>query len=154
MIKKLCFAAFLFCAPVIVIAQTVEDSVKLAVNNLFAAMSASDSAKAIQCFATNGILQTIRTGKDGLAIIKDEKITDFGSFLARETVGSVDERNTITDIRVDGPLAMVWSVYKFYYKGKFSHCGVNSFQLINTSKGWKIQYLIDTRRKVNCGVER
>ncbi|MBK7883161.1 MAG: hypothetical protein IPJ81_04670 [Chitinophagaceae bacterium] len=45
-------------------------------------------------------------------------------------------------IKEDGLLATAWLPYKFYYKNKFSHCGVNSIQLINTPKGWKIQYLV------------
>jgi hypothetical protein len=37
--------------------------------------------------------------------------------------------------------------YTFYLNGDESHTGTNSFQLVRTSEGWKIQYIIDTRRK-------
>ena len=40
--------------------------------------------------------------------------------------------------------------YKFYVGEKFSHCGVNSFQLVKIRGEWKIQYIIDTRRRQNC----
>jgi hypothetical protein len=40
--------------------------------------------------------------------------------------------------------------YKFYVGETFSHCGVNSFQLFKDKEGWKIIYLIDTRRKDPC----
>jgi hypothetical protein len=50
-------------------------------------------------------------------------------------------------IRIDASLAIVWAPYEFYYKGKYSHKGVDSFQLVRVNGVWKIQYLIDTRRK-------
>jgi len=56
------------------------------------------------------------------------------------------------DFRVEenGLIATVTTPYSFYYNGNFSHCGVNSFQLVNFSGEWKIVYLIDTRTKENC----
>ncbi|GGG92374.1 hypothetical protein GCM10011416_06620 [Polaribacter pacificus] len=53
-------------------------------------------------------------------------------------------------IKIDGNLASVWTPYEFYNKGKFSHCGVNSFQLFNNNGNWQIIYLIDTRRTEGC----
>ena len=53
-------------------------------------------------------------------------------------------------IHVDGNLASVWTPYEFYNKGKFSHCGANSFQLFNNNGNWEIIYLVDTRRKNDC----
>ena len=38
----------------------------------------------------------------------------------------------------------------FTLTGKFSHCGVDSFQLVFINGQWKIQCLIDTRRKQPC----
>lgn len=131
-------------------AQTTEDSVRNAVAGLFSAMINADAQQLKDCFTDSAILQTIAT-KDGMAIVKNEKISEFAEFIEKQTKGDADEKNSIVDIRIDGPLAMVWSNYRFFYKGKFSHCGVNSFQLVRTSLGWKIQYLIDTRRKQPCG---
>lgn len=65
--------------------------------------------------------------------------------------GGLDERIQFDVVKVDGPLASVWTPYKFYFKGQFSHCGVNSFQLVRVNGEWKIQYLIDTRRRNDCG---
>ena len=43
-------------------------------------------------------------------------------------------------IHVDGNLASVWTPYEFYNKGKFSHCGSNSFQLFNNNGNWAVSY--------------
>jgi hypothetical protein len=45
---------------------------------------------------------------------------------------------------------MVWTPYRFIFNGKFSHCGVNSFTLVKLNGEWKINYVIDTRRKEKC----
>jgi len=63
---------------------------------------------------------------------------------------AADERISFETIKIDGPLAIAWTPYKFYYEGKFSHCGVNSFQLVRVDNQWRIQYLIDTRRRQGC----
>ncbi|RYZ94279.1 MAG: hypothetical protein EOP47_28140, partial [Sphingobacteriaceae bacterium] len=59
-------------------------------------------------------------------------------------------RITWGDIKIDGELASVWTPYKFYLGDKFSHCGINFFQLMKMATGWKVIYIVDTRRKDNC----
>ncbi|MEP6710794.1 MAG: nuclear transport factor 2 family protein [Ferruginibacter sp.] len=131
-------------------AQTAEDSVKATVNNLFQAMKNGDVRLLSSCFADSAILQTIIKTKEGKTEIENELVKEFADFVSKQKKNMADERITFETIKIDGPLAMVWAPYQFYYDGKFSHCGVDSFQLINTPEGWKIQYLVDTRRKVNC----
>jgi hypothetical protein len=128
-------------------AQTTEDSVKATVNRLFEGMKNADAALLKSAFADSAILQTIARNKEGRFFIRNEKLNDFAGFVAKQTSGAADERIQFETIRIDGPLAMVWTPYKFYYKGQFSHCGVNSFQLVRLNGEWKIQYIIDTRKK-------
>ena len=82
--------------------------------------------------------------------IRTDKVEDFAKQVGTSQAGDLDERFTISKILVDGNMASVWVPYQFYYKGNFSHCGVNSFQLAKINNEWKIQYIIDTRRKDNC----
>jgi hypothetical protein len=131
--------------------QSTEDSVKKAVNLLFEGMMKSDTSLLRQAFADSAILQTIGTAKDGNTFIRNESIDGFAEAIGKTAPGAADERIVIQTIKVDGALAIVWAPYKFYYKGQFSHCGVDSFQLVRIKGVWKIQYLIDTRRKDGCG---
>ena len=101
------------------------------------------------CFTENAVLQTIAKKGDEIKV-ENEPVSEFVDFVSKQTVGDADEQIVFDDIKIDGPLAMVWTPYQFYYKGKFSHCGVNSFQLVKVISGWKIQYIIDTRRKEGC----
>ena len=123
-------------------AQTTEDSIKTTINNLFAGMKNGDAALLRSAFADSAIMQTIAKDR-----IRTEKISEFADFVSKQPKGVADEQIQFETIKIDGPLAIVWTPYKFYYKGQFSHCGVNSFQLVRLKGEWKIQYIIDTRRK-------
>lgn len=130
--------------------QTAEDSVKAAVNLLFTAMKKSDPLLLQSSFGDSAVLQTISMNTEGALFVRTESVKEFANSVSAAPIGSLDERINFNMIKIDGPLASVWTPYFFYYNGKFSHCGVNSFQLIRTAQGWKIQYIIDTRRKSGC----
>jgi len=130
-------------------AQSIEDSVKTSVKQLFIAMKNADSALLVSSFADSAILETIIT-KDGKFELRNEAVSDFASSISKLEKDIADERIQFDVIKIGGELAIVWTPYKFYHKGKFTHCGVDSFQLICVNGKWKIQYLIDTRRRDRC----
>jgi hypothetical protein len=131
-------------------AQSTEDSVKAAINQLFTAMKNADSSLLASSFNDGAILQTIAMTKEGKTEVKSESITEFAGFIGKQQKDIADERIQFDLVKTDGALAMVWAPYQFYYKGKFSHCGVDSFQMIRVNGKWKIHYLIDTRRREGC----
>jgi hypothetical protein len=133
-------------------AQSTEDSVRSAVNALFTGMKDADAGEVGRAFTDSAILQSITTNAAGRTVARSEDLAAFGSMLSKMGRGDADERIRIDLVQIDGPLAIVWAPYSFYYKGKFSHCGVDSFQLLRTSGGWKIQYIIDTRRVSACAL--
>jgi len=51
---------------------------------------------------------------------------------------SVTERGWSPEVRVNGPLAMVWYPYDLYRDGTWSHCGVDAFTLIKHNGRWRI----------------
>lgn len=125
--------------------KTENDAIKESIENLFAGMKNADTVMIKSVFADNAILQTI-TKSDA---VKTEKLQDFLFSFSKLSKNDADEKIKFEAIHVDGNLASVFTPYEFYYKGKFSHCGANSFQLVKQNNVWKIQYLIDTRR-TNC----
>lgn len=133
-----------------VFAQTAEDSIKTTINTLFIAMKNGDAASFKNVFSDSAVLQTISRNKEGKTLVKTESVEKFANFVGQLKKDSADERISFEIIRIDGPLAIVWTPYNFYYNGAFSHCGVNSFQLVRFDSAWKIQYLIDTRRRTGC----
>ncbi len=131
-------------------AQSSEDSVKMVINKMFAGMKNADSAMFMSTFAPDAILQTIGMNKQRQTVVATDKLSEFAGFVAKLKKDSADERITFDMIKIDGALAIAWTPYKFYHNGNFSHCGVNSFQLVKYNGEWKIQYLVDTRRRTNC----
>jgi hypothetical protein len=65
--------------------------------------------------------------------------------------GSWDDRLLKPQVHVDGPIAVVWSPYKFtvHYvedgvEHEASHCGIETFQLYRTDAGWHVINFADT----------
>ena len=123
--------------------NTSEKEIVKPTENLFNAMKSADSLGVKNAFSNSAIMQTFGKNQE----IRTDKVEDFAKQVGASQAGDLDERFTISKILVDGNMASVWVPYQFYYKGNFSHCGVNSFQLAKINNEWKIQYIIDTRRK-------
>lgn len=123
--------------------NTSEKEIIKPIENLFQAMKSADSLRVKNAFSGSAIMQTFGKNQE----IRTDKVEDFAKQVGASKAGDLDERFTISKILVDGNMASVWVPYQFYYKGDFSHCGVNSFQLAKINNEWKIQYIIDTRRK-------
>ena len=130
--------------------QTDRDAIKQTVNNMFDAMRKGDSTLLRSTFSKGIVFQGVANKKDGSTVLETENPDDFIKQIGTPHKGVYDERITFNDIKIDGPLASVWAPYKFYLDDKFSHCGVDVFQLMKTADGWKIIYIVDTRRKDNC----
>ncbi len=131
-------------------AQSDEEKAKAAILQFFEGMRRSDSNMIKTSLAPNAMLQTIGKNKEGQTVVRSEDIARFITAVTQPHDEVYDERITFNSIKIDGDLATVWTPYQFYVGEKFSHCGVNSFQLVRYSGEWKIQYIIDTRRKEGC----
>ena len=148
--KSAFLSAVLFMFIMASKAQNAEDSVKASVNQLFEGMKNVDPELIRNSFADSAVLQTIVRSQDGKVSIRNESVAAFASSISKQTKGALDEQIQFESVKIDGDLASVWTPYKFYFSGKLSHCGVNSFQLVRVKGVWKIQYLIDTRRRTGC----
>ena len=148
---KYLFSLLILCASFQVHAQSADEkSVKAVIDQLFAAMRTSDTALLAASFAPNAMMQTIIQKNDGSVVVRTDGVSAFVTSVGKPHPDVYDERITYEAIHIDGNLAAAWTPYQFYIGTKFSHCGVNSFQLVKISGEWKIQYIIDTRRKENC----
>lgn len=151
--KKVLITCILYLISTGSYAQSAADSIKLTIDQLFTAIKNADSNLLKNQFTADNILQTIVTDSTGAVSIRTDNLSDFASFVHKQQPGIADERITYESILIDGSLAYAWTPYKFYYKGQFSHCGVNAFTLVRIAGNWKIHYLIDTRHKTGCLTE-
>lgn len=148
--KVLLLGLLMSISSISAFAQTEAENVKAVIESLFEGMRTKNVGQIAAVFSEHAIMQTIET-TNGLGEVKAGSVEEFLkgiSGLPADT--NLDERITDYQIKVDGPLATAWTPYQFYRNGNFSHCGVNSFQLVKTEEGWKIVYIIDTRRKEDC----
>jgi hypothetical protein len=130
--------------------QGEEAGVKHTVNQFFEGMRTSDSTLIKTSLAPTAVFQTVIQQKDGTTAVETEEIQKFVTAVTQPHPQVYDERITFDQVKIDANLAMVWAPYKFYVGETFSHCGVDAFQLVKLNGTWKIQYIIDTRRKDAC----
>ena len=130
--------------------QNEDAAIRQTISQLFDGMRQSDTGMIRAAFAPGAILQTVIRNKEGKVIIQSEPLDSFLFFMSKPHKEVYDERISFELIKTDGDLATAWTPYKFYLGATFSHCGVDSYQLVRLNGIWKIQYLIDTRRKSGC----
>ena len=148
--KKLFLATLLMALAAPAFCQTDKDDINKTITTLFDAMRKGDSTLLRSTFANGIVFQGIITEKDGTVVLKNENPDAFIKTVGTPHKEIYDERITWGDIKIDGALASAWTPYKFYVGTKFSHCGVDFYQLMKTKTGWKIIYIVDTRRADNC----
>jgi hypothetical protein len=127
-----------------------EKEVEKVIASLFEGMKTKNTELLQAAFHPEASMQTVIAGEEG-AKLGSNSVQDFVNRIANTPATTqLDERILEYQIKIDGDMAAAWTPYRFYVNDNFSHCGVNSFQLIKTAEGWKITYIIDTRRKQGC----
>ncbi len=145
--------SILFCAPVPAIdAQERTDqeaSVLASVQRFFETMTAKDSAGARAVLDPAGDFVSVRWNDDGQQIVRRSSNQVYLDGLDGQSANYV-ERVWDSEIRVHGPIAIVWTPYDFHIDGRFSHCGIDMFQLLLTEAGWVITGGTYTVERTGC----
>ncbi len=132
-------------------AQSEKEEIKKVIKLFFKGLQNGDTIAIKKTIADDLVLQTTFMNKEGASVLRTEDAGKFLKSLASKKPEDIwEEKLESYNIQVDGSMANVWTPYKFYLNYKFSHCGVNSFQLFNNGEKWVIIYLIDTRRRLGC----
>jgi len=129
-------------------AQVASDSAAITgiVTRLFDAMRTRDTTTMRALFVPNASMQSLRD-----SAVTFDRIDGWIAGVARAPQGVVlDERLGPQTVQVDGNLATVWVDYWFYVGPRFSHCGVDAFQLARIGGVWRIFSVVDTRRTTGC----
>jgi len=149
--KTSVFVAILSCLPGIAAAQPVaaeRDAVVAVVQRFFDSMAARDVAQASAVLASDGRLFSVRQEK-GESVVRSSTVKEY---LERMPAGKerLLERMWNPEVKLHGGIAVLWTPYDFYRDGKFSHCGIDSFDLVKTAAGWQIVGAIFTIERTNC----
>jgi hypothetical protein len=130
-----------------------EQQIKDVVAQLFRGMESGDSALVHRCFMPQVTVATVKTDKEGNAVLtREQGMTEFYKAIGTPHVEKWYEEVWNMRISIDGPMAQVWCDYAFYAGNKFSHCGVDAFHLFKDGGKWKIFHLADTRRTSGCHI--
>lgn len=149
--RKVTFILLLFISNIMFAQNDDISEVKNTIVKFFDAFHKQDSMAINTLVSKAIVLQSIGKNKEGVAQLKTEKFSNFlKSIVSIPKDKKFEEKLLDFKIRVDGDMANAWTPYEFWFNGEFSHCGVNSFQLVRLDGNWKIIYLIDTRRRDGC----
>lgn len=124
-----------------------ESEIQLTIGKFFNAFHQRDSIALKKVCSENLILHSISESEKG-AKFSVEKAANFYKSIATIPLSMKFEEKILSyKVQIDGTMAHVWTPYEFYVNDKLSHSGVNSFQLYKENDGWKVVYILDTRRK-------
>lgn len=144
-------AMFFFCCVSALAQDAEKETVKNVIEGFFEAFHAQDSVAMKTYMADGVVLQTTGRNQEGKTLFQTSAIERlYQSIVGIPDSVSFEEKLTSWSIQVDRTMANAWVGYEFWLNGNFSHCGINSFQLVNFDGDWKIIYLIDTRGRTGC----
>lgn len=123
-----------------------EVAVRTTISQFFEGMNKSDTTLIKSTLLTGMRLQSV-ANKAGQVSVKEDDISKFIASVGKAKPGALDERLGAYDVKIDGDLATAFTPYQFWYNGQQSHCGANAFTLVRVDGAWKVQNVIDTRRK-------
>lgn len=106
------------------------------VQAFFDTMATKDVEGATRTVAPEGRFHSVRE-IDGKQVIRTFTNQEYLDGLPAEQQ-SVRERIWSPEVHVRGDIATVWTHYDFWIDGEFSHCGIDSFNLIKSGEGWRI----------------
>lgn len=150
---RIAFIVFLMFFPLFSLQSQMDEKalVKETVEGFFEAFHQQDSVGMKSFVAENVVLQTTGFDKTGKTVLQTTPIGKlYESIVSIPDSIEFQEKLTSWSIQVDRTMANAWVGYEFWLNGTFSHCGINSFQMVNFGGEWKIIYLIDTRGKEGC----
>ncbi len=153
-IRMLFAAALLACMPSGALAQSPpasdREAVLAVVQKFFDTMASADVAGQRAILVPEGRFFALAQPKPGepqpLRTFTNQESVDR---LATEK-RKLHERMWNPEIHIHGPIAVVWMPYDFWVDGKFSHCGVDAFNLVKTAEGWKIAGGLYTVERTGC----
>lgn len=106
---------------------------------LFTAMRGKDQEKIRGLFLPEGQLVALDKPRDGQGP-STSRVFSAESFAKNiaGVKGEIIERMPQKKVEISGDLAVVSGRYTLHIGDKFSHCGLNTFNLLRTENGWKI----------------
>ena len=145
-------AVVLCCLPGLAAAQpdvAEREAVVAVVQRFFDSMATRDVSAASAVLVAEGRFFSVRKDDKGETVVRSTTVKEY---LERMPAGKerLLERMWNPEVKLHGALATVWTPYDFYRDGKFSHCGIDAFDLVKTKSGWQIASAVFTIERTDC----
>jgi hypothetical protein len=128
--------------------STARDSVLATVQQAFDLMRSRDTAGMRQLFDSTARLIGIR---DTTTATRPRTVSQFlASVASTPAERASDERMFAPEVKIDGPVAQVWTYYTFRSGTTFSHCGTDAVTLVRAGGTWKIVNFVWSARTERC----
>ncbi|MEX2473399.1 MAG: hypothetical protein WEA34_14515 [Gemmatimonadota bacterium] len=119
------------------------DAILAPLQGLFDALEAGD-AELLRSVVAPGTLMSFTETRDGTTTLGTATLDQLAERITSSPVPLI-ERMWDPVVRVDGPLATIWTPYDFYAGSELSHCGIDAATLLLSEDGWRIVGLSWTR---------
>jgi Putative lumazine-binding len=123
-----------------------EKEVLAAVQKTFDGMAANDAGKILASMTADARLYGVRANGSAYALPAEQ----WASRLVSLKSEFLEHFTTPPAVSIHGAIANVWGPYELLRDGKFSHCGVDSFNLLKTAEGWRVAAVFDTEETTGC----
>ena len=117
----------------------------------FAAVSSGDPDdwRAIQL--AEGTSLSFRAAPEGHPTELEMRISTNEANLPDQIyLGEMERWTDEPTVLIHGPIAVVWGPYEYWIDDAFSHCGIDSADLVKVNGEWKIANWMWTVEKENC----
>lgn len=129
--------------------SSVRDSVLATIERVFDGMRARDTTGLRASFDSTARLT--RVPDSTAQSTRPQTVSEFLMSISSTQPDRVfDERMYDPEVRIEGPIAQVWTYYTFHEGKTFSHCGTDAVTLMRRAGGWRIVNWIWTGRKADC----
>lgn len=136
---------FIFAEAVQAQENQTHDTPKTVVEQFMLALNAGDTTGLQALFTEDAKLFSINNN-GSIAQVQEENTNDLIEMIHSPATVNWEERTSHWAVIEDGNYALVTMNYTFFYRGNTSHCGINVFECLKESSGWKIWNITDTRR--------
>jgi len=118
------------------------------VQQLFDGLAARSPERILALVVPEGTI-TAHVGSGPSASMRAQRWQDWANGLRSGAERLYEEMHS-PQVRVRGNMASVWTEYTFRRDGRFSHCGVDLFDMAKVGGRWRILNLTFTRETTGC----
>jgi hypothetical protein len=123
-------------------------AVLAAAQRLFDALAARDPEAVMAAVVQEGTISGHVT-REGTTRFFADRWRDWANGL-REGSERLEERMHNPRVRIRGNMASVWTEYSFYLGGRFSHCGIDLFDMAKVEGRWRVLNITFTVETEGC----